>query len=70
MAAEEKLGTHAGVQRRPACGWADNTKPEARAGRGRRRARKNLAARIKDWEALPASYKNGAYHKPGSTQVK
>lgn len=52
--------------RRPIDGWPNTAKPENRACRSVRRARKRLKTRIEDYERIARD--RSGYHRPGSLQ--
>lgn len=62
-------GTHRGRKTRDAGGLVVSTsEPEKRAGRKARHARSTLAARRKDFDALPVGIRE-ARRRPGSLQT-
>lgn len=62
-------GTHM-QRRRPPEGWPSNTQPEQKTKRPMRKAREKLKKRQEAYERIPTAWKGGAYHKPGSTQIR
>lgn len=66
---EAPQGLHQQRQR-PRGGWPNTKAPEIHPGRKIRKARAKLAQRQKEWEALPAQFKGGAFQKPGSLKIR